>query len=344
MSEGEQKKVKVVEEEEVDLISSFPDELLGSIICLLPYMEVVRTSVLSKRWESLWKNTPDLSFDQRQMLKSLIEDYIQNSQLADRLTMAMERKVAPKNEEYFDVITEAAMMITSNIDSHIGPLKSCTIRHLPESCASADVVGWLRKLMEKRVIKVSIERESCDYRNGGILDRDVKLAASTIDLPFEVFSNFKVLELKNYRFNTTPSPYSEQTLKTLTLNKVRIILNTFHDILSYCSSLENLTVENCDFLRDELKIVSPSLKYIKICNMNVLRILVSAFNVEVIEVDSIICRHQDLVFEAPKLQVLRAYNDFQIHGQIVFIHGRKLLTARDIIEICGGILLLNMSF
>jgi len=93
MSEGEQKKVKLVEEEEVDLISSLPDELLGSIICLLPYMEVVRTSVLSKRWESLWKNTPDLSFDQRKMLKSLIKEYIQNSPLDDRLTMAMQHKV-----------------------------------------------------------------------------------------------------------------------------------------------------------------------------------------------------------------------------------------------------------
>jgi len=229
-------------------------------------------------------------------------------------------------------------MITSNIDSHIGPLKSCTIRHLPESCASADVVGWLRKLQEKGVIKVSIERESCDYRNGGISDMDVKLAASTIDLPFEVFSNVKVLELKNYHFNTTPSPDSQQTLKTLTLNKVCIISNTFHDILSYCSSLENLTVENCDFLRDELEIVSPSLKYIKIANVNELRILVSAFNVEVIEIDSVICSHEDLVFEAPKLQVLHAYNEFQMLGEIVFIDERKLLTTRDIIEICGGIM------
>jgi len=93
MSEREQKKVKMVEEEEENLISSLPDELLGSIIYLLPYVEVVRTSVLSKRWESLWKNTPDLSFDQRQMLKSLIEEYIQNSPLDDRLTMAMQRKV-----------------------------------------------------------------------------------------------------------------------------------------------------------------------------------------------------------------------------------------------------------
>ncbi|RHN74687.1 hypothetical protein MtrunA17_Chr2g0313041 [Medicago truncatula] len=128
--------------------------------------------------------------------KSLIEDYIQNSPLVDRLTMAMERKVAPINEEYFDVIAEAALMITSNIDNHIGPLKSCTIRHLPESCASADVVGWLRKLLEKGVIKVSIERESCDYHNGGISDMDVKLSASTIDLPFEVFSNLRFLSLR----------------------------------------------------------------------------------------------------------------------------------------------------
>jgi len=229
-------------------------------------------------------------------------------------------------------------MITSNIDNHIGPLKSCSIKHVPESCASGDVVGWMRKLLEKEVIKVSIERDSCDYHYRGIPDMIERNAASTIDLPFEVFSSFKVLELKNYHFLTTPSISPQQILNTLTLNKVHIISNTFHDILSHCSSLENLILEKCDFLTDEVKIVSSSLKYIKICDVIERRILVSAFNMEVIEIDSVICNHEDLILEAPKLRVLRAYNNVQMLGQNVFIDGCKLLTTRDIIEICGGIL------
>ncbi|KEH38424.1 F-box/LRR protein [Medicago truncatula] len=334
MAEGEGTQIRVMEEEE-DLISNLPDALLANIISPLPYMEVVRTSVLSKRWESLWKHTPSLNFDQRQMLKSLIKENNQNSRLNFYLAVTGQRKVDLESDELF---AEAAMMITSNIDNHIGPLKSCSIRHLPESCVSGDVVGWMRNLLEKRVMKVSIERDSCDYRYGGIPDMIERNAASTIDLPFEVFSSFKVLELKNYHFLTTPSLNPQQILNTLTLNKVHIISNTFHDILSHCSSLENLILEKCDFLTDEVKIVSPSLKYIKICDVNERRILISAFNMEVIEFDSVICNHEDLILETPKLRVLRAYNNVQMLRQKVYIDGCKLLTTRDIIEICGGIL------
>lgn len=188
------------------------------------------------------------------------------------------------------------------------------------------------------VIEVLIERDSCDYRYGGIPDMIERKAASTIDLPFEVFSSFKVLELKNYNFLTTPSLNPQQILITLTLNKVNIISNTFYDILSHCSSLENLILEKCDFLTDKVKIVSPNLKYIKICYVNECRILISAFNMEVIEIDSVICNHEDLILEAPKLWVLRAYNNVQMLEKKVFVDGCKLSTTRDIIEICSGIL------
>lgn len=232
------------------------------------------------------------------------------------------------------------MAIKLIINNHIGPLKSCSIRHLPESCASGEVVGWMRKLLEKGVSKVSIERESLtDFRNRGIDDMTLNIASSTIYFPFEVLSNFKVLELKNYYFETTHSSNPQQILKTLMLNKVRIISNTFQGLISHCSSLENLTIEKCSFLRDEIKIVSSSLKYIKICNVNETKILISAFNAEVLEIDTIFCKHEDLVFETPKLQVLRAYNEDERMGQNIFLNdGNKLLTTRDIIEICGGIL------
>jgi hypothetical protein len=80
-------------EEEADLISNLSDDVLTSIISLLPGMEIVRTSVLSKRWKIVWKYSSHLNFDQRQMLKSWIEYYIQNSEPGHRLAMAMRRKV-----------------------------------------------------------------------------------------------------------------------------------------------------------------------------------------------------------------------------------------------------------
>lgn len=92
MAEGEGTQIRVMEEEE-DLISNLPDALLAFIISPLPYTEVVKKSVLCKRWEWLWKHTPNLNFDQRQMLKSLIKENNQNSRLNFYLAVTGQRKV-----------------------------------------------------------------------------------------------------------------------------------------------------------------------------------------------------------------------------------------------------------
>ncbi|KAJ1423444.1 Leucine-rich repeat domain superfamily [Sesbania bispinosa] len=54
-----------------DFISRLPDEVLSSIISLLPIDEGVRTSILSKRWTSVWKKTPHLDFDAKRMIYPL---------------------------------------------------------------------------------------------------------------------------------------------------------------------------------------------------------------------------------------------------------------------------------
>ncbi|CAK8534835.1 unnamed protein product [Lathyrus sativus] len=332
MSEGKSKKVKVMEKE-VDLINSLPDVLLISIISLLPGMEGVRTSVLSKRWESLWKYSSHLSFNQFQILKSLIEEHIQNPDKKKRHEMIMNHKISTEEDEILDTIAEASMLIKSIMDNHIGPLKSCSIQHLPESCKNRDVVGWLKKLLEKGAVKVSLECESMNYLHKitNMISRDI---SGNLYLPFNVFSSFKVFELKNYVFKTLPSPNPQQILKTLILNKVCII-SKFHKILSHCFSLENLTLEKCIFIRDKIKIVSQSLKYIKICHLKAHIILVSAINAEVMEIDSIICNYKDLVFNTPKLHVLCAYYDTQRIEQNFSTYGGRLLTSRDILIVCS---------
>uniref|UniRef100_A0A8R7Q8G2 F-box domain-containing protein n=1 Tax=Triticum urartu TaxID=4572 RepID=A0A8R7Q8G2_TRIUA len=47
----------------VDSISALPDDVLHSVLRLLPAEEVVRTCVLARRWRGVWRSVPSLRFN-----------------------------------------------------------------------------------------------------------------------------------------------------------------------------------------------------------------------------------------------------------------------------------------
>ncbi|TXG59255.1 hypothetical protein EZV62_013828 [Acer yangbiense] len=49
--------------EEVDLISELPEGVLHKILSFLQFKEIVQTSVLSTRWEEVWRTYPDFTID-----------------------------------------------------------------------------------------------------------------------------------------------------------------------------------------------------------------------------------------------------------------------------------------
>ncbi|CAL9236294.1 unnamed protein product [Arabidopsis halleri] len=51
-----------VSSEDLDSISSLPDEILQVILAFIPTKLAIRTSILSRRWRHVWSDTPSLSF------------------------------------------------------------------------------------------------------------------------------------------------------------------------------------------------------------------------------------------------------------------------------------------
>ncbi|KAJ4786551.1 F-box protein family [Rhynchospora pubera] len=57
--------VKRIENEYSDRLSRLSDELIVSVLSLLPAKEVAQTCILSKRWRNLWAAVPSLCFAMR---------------------------------------------------------------------------------------------------------------------------------------------------------------------------------------------------------------------------------------------------------------------------------------
>ncbi|XP_027342967.1 F-box protein At1g80960-like [Abrus precatorius] len=305
--------------EEQDFISALPDSLLSAIISLLPGTEGVRTCVLSQHWKIMWKYTSQLNFNQRLMLKPFIQPYLCRTNLRKR---TFTRKIVHQ-----DAIAQTEILINSVLDSHLGSLKRCTIVHMPESCASGEAVAWMKKLVEQKKVKELYMERDVPTALQHVL-RDV---TRTLDLPFEIFTSFEVLELKNYKLKISPSrDVSCQVLKTLTRKNVNVEVDACEGILSYCSYLENLTLDGCSF--EVVKIHSPKLKFFKIIKMVVTEFEVYAGNLEVFVINTVVCNPRKLVFVAPNVQTLCCFCNMEIGMRSFWPDGGKLLTSNEILN------------
>ena len=101
--------------------------------------------------------------------------------------------------------------------------------------------------------------------------------------------------------------------------------------MSYCLCLENLTIDNC--MMEIIKINNPRLKFLRICRMEVIKIDVSAINLEIIEIDTVVCKPQKVTFETPKVHFLRSCFD-AIGGQNDCWVRSKLLQSENILHAC----------
>ncbi|KAL6140069.1 hypothetical protein ACLB2K_058370 [Fragaria x ananassa] len=125
----------------IDRITDLPDAILHHILFLLPIKTVAQTSVLSKRWRSLWSSFPDLDF----------------TTLDQSLQPCSSSKTNPLNCKESDFITQ----VLNNRDKH----SDIRILRFQARLSFSRLNGLIRLAIRHKVQELDVEVFTEDYFN-----------------------------------------------------------------------------------------------------------------------------------------------------------------------------------
>ncbi|XP_021594457.1 F-box protein At3g62230 [Manihot esculenta] len=245
----------------LDLFSTLTSSLLVLIVSYLPFKEAVRTSILSKRWRNIWRETKSIEFHEKFFVD--LEE--------------TEEKQRIQRSSLFDFAR-----------NFVASYPQGDIRKFAMACSKPE--GFLTDIQNFIIFAVSrnvreLELEFSDPRWNE--DDDDENHPAVVELPYQVFLNegleslkffsckFDVSRLRNFKILKGVSfgwiEISMVSIKflmlccplieTLSLKKCR----TMHhlDICIPNLRLKNLVLDKCSFIRDFFWIGGPKLRFFK---------------------------------------------------------------------------------
>ncbi|KAJ3690827.1 hypothetical protein LUZ61_019991 [Rhynchospora tenuis] len=263
------KRSKLTEPDAPDFISALPNEVLSSILSLVPVKDAARTSVLSSRWRHLWKEAP-LRLDD-----ASIEP--------DELTLV------------FNKLEWSRKAVSKIILGSHGPIESLRLSRFTKPKLFPEMDRILESATQKGLRKLTL-LANFDYKNHYVLPRSLLCCNSLhqlslggcefpeeLSLPVSIFPN----------------------LKELRLAKVSLSNDSLQMLLSGCRSLETLHFISFGGLC--ITISSPSLRNLVWDSSVVVQELIikDVPNLESLmfsEHTTALCKVK--VLNAPKLQLL----------------------------------------
>ncbi|GER34579.1 F-box family protein [Striga asiatica] len=306
-SRRRRKQIQIRHHPQYDVIGDLPDSVLISILTRLPVEEAVRTSVLSKRWTSLYKFVADLDLRCHHLL--------------------LRRHHPPPRPSIFDTaqdMVQVCMHHYYNIDISF----STGILDVSSKYFDSRRCSKIRSLVFCCCLSNSYYRSS-----KGMFLAFVKYLANTAQVQKLVFQcccrscsisclyflpwmpGLRYLEFHS-SISTAYSPnlYTNNSLRSLRLSKVTLREGALDIILSSCLGLCYLRMNCCEFpSSSRLCICGPNLRleYLNIDKcIGVQQIKLCASNLVTFEFRSRIAR-VELVFEhVPRLQSMY-YDGFQ---------------------------------
>ncbi|XVF31500.1 hypothetical protein REPUB_Repub16aG0151200 [Reevesia pubescens] len=231
-----------------DSISTLSDDLLVSVLSLLPLKEAARTTVLSRRWNHLWRfSTGSFNFDATKVIWDL--DLEENPML-------------DKNKERRRYIGWVNQVLDLHQASIIDEFRVCfdLNKH-----SKKHIDKWIDFAFRKRVKKLELDFTFIEFKDDTDDDDDMDYT-----FPHKYFSCNPI----------TPESSGLKFLTSLCLNNVRVTYELLKSFLSNCPLLERLHLIKSETLT-KLKVSGSSLSlkhlHISYCH-KIKRIKVSAPN------------------------------------------------------------------
>ncbi|CAI9088916.1 OLC1v1023371C1 [Oldenlandia corymbosa var. corymbosa] len=256
--------------EEEDRISDLPDSILSSIISLLPLKEALKSSLVSKRWRSLWRHLTRLGIDDSACMPAACSREERIRQLSGVIQSQRNSFIACC-EIYFT--RDESLGITNEKKSWIEFLKD-------------------EKKLEKLVVQLEIHS----------LPPEALLSL----WPVGFFNGSNLREVEILRDGIPDAnPFAGcENLRKLKFNSVRISHRVLAEVVKSCVNLEDLKLVRCLGLA-RVGIQHEKIKCVGIEGLRLKRLRLVSESLRVLSVSSFSIQSHDL--RCPNLVVLNAH-------------------------------------
>jgi hypothetical protein len=175
--------------EDRDMISSLHESILGQILSIIPTMNAVRTSVLSRRWIKVWTSISNLQFD-------------------DSFLYSEKKKM--QKEQFVNFVEKVLFHFTN---SNIENFSLCLSSHQYDS---SQIGEWISFILKRGVKKVRIQyadkvllSSNSLFSCNSLVELTLQMTC-TLNLPISVcLRNLQKLSISGIKFVSDSSTYSK---------------------------------------------------------------------------------------------------------------------------------------
>uniref|UniRef100_A0A7N0ZXA4 F-box domain-containing protein n=1 Tax=Kalanchoe fedtschenkoi TaxID=63787 RepID=A0A7N0ZXA4_KALFE len=244
------------------VFDSLPDELLVSIISLLPFKDAVRTSILAKRWISIWRHTKNIELNQNFFIKEGVSVY-------DLLLRQGPRGIAPFPDfaanflnkykggditSFNLVLADIAVFLGVIMKAYVQFAISRQTKHLTVNLTQPI---WMLQRLPFRPMPIMCMPDRF-YRH---CDQYESLTLSGIKVIFYPYTNFAVLRSVSLAWiRLGDDDITQLVAESPCLQDLRLANCWGFDIEIQSDSLKTLVVDKCTLDQVAVSVLAPNLK------------------------------------------------------------------------------------